>query len=241
MTAWNTPAGDGRKGNLRSVLKTIFDSALFRGHAASQQKVKTPLEFAVSAVRALRVTNTDTNGYVTATADSDGYGISGVGGADDVASPLSRMGNMGLFNKPEPDGFSESARIWLNTANLCERMRFTEHLLMPSSGNTLKTSDYGNPGAKNTSDPVKLLRLNLPAASWSDAAAVVDYFLALLFPGEGKANLDLDRQAAIDYLNSNDSGVPGSSAFSDQTGTTYDGRVRSMVGMLMSLPRFQEQ
>src|SRR5213075_261843 len=27
ITAWNTPAGDGRKGNIRSVLNTIFSSA----------------------------------------------------------------------------------------------------------------------------------------------------------------------------------------------------------------------
>src|SRR6185503_5400391 len=54
MTAWDTAASDGRKGNIRKVLKVIFDSDLFRGHAASQQKVKTPLEFSVSAIRALR-------------------------------------------------------------------------------------------------------------------------------------------------------------------------------------------
>src|SRR5262249_4581791 len=29
MTAWNTPAADGRKGNIRSVLQVIFGSALF--------------------------------------------------------------------------------------------------------------------------------------------------------------------------------------------------------------------
>src|SRR5262249_51761962 len=101
MTAWDTPASDGRKGNIRSMLRVIFNSALFRGHDASQQKIKTPLELAVSAVRALRVVNTDSNGWVSATADSDGYGISGTNGN---TSPLSRMGGMGLFNKPEPDG-----------------------------------------------------------------------------------------------------------------------------------------
>ncbi|PYJ01272.1 MAG: hypothetical protein DME25_18465, partial [Verrucomicrobia bacterium] len=196
MTAWDTPAADGRKGNIRSVLNVIFHSALFRGHAASQQKIRTPLEFAVAAIRALRVVNTEPSGYVVATADSDGYGISGLGGN---TSPLNRMGGMLLFNKVEPDGYSEFGRIWLSTANLCERMRFVQHLLMPTSS-ALKSSDYSTPGQKNTSDPVKLLKLKLPAASWNDPGPVADYFLGLLYPGEGSANLGLDRAAAIDFL-----------------------------------------
>lgn len=236
MTAWNTPAGDGRKGNIRGVLTTIFNSALFRSHGASQQKVKTPLEFAVSAVRALRMTSTDTNSWVSSTCDSDGYGISGTNGN---TYPLNRMGGMGLFNKPEPDGWSEFGRNWMNTANLCERMRFAQHLLM-ANNSSLKTSDYGSAGSRNTSDPVGLLRAKLPGASWNNAAAVTDFFLGLLSPGEGAANLGRDREAAINYLNSDEAGT-GSSPFSGLSGTAYDGRVRSMVGFLMCLPRFQEQ
>jgi hypothetical protein len=68
----------------------------------------------------------------------------------------------------------------------------------------------------------------------------VDFFLGLLFPGEGAANMGRDRQAAIDHLNSSDLGTT-SSSFSVLSGAAYDGRVRSMVGFLMSLPRFQEQ
>ncbi len=237
MTAWNTPAADGRQGNIRSVLNVIFRSALFRGHAASQQKIKTPLELAVSAVRALRVVDTDAKGYVTATADSDGYGISGSGAN---TSPLNRMGGMLLFNKVEPDGYSEFGGIWLNTANLCERMRFVQHLLMPTSS-SLKSADYGAPGTRNTSDPVKLLKLKLPAGSWNDPAAVADYFLGLLYPGEGMANLGLDRAAAIEFLNTNEAGASSPFSALSNTSTAYDGRVRGMVALLMCLPRFQEQ
>jgi uncharacterized protein (DUF1800 family) len=237
MTAWDTPAADGRKGNIRAVLNTIFASALFRGHGASQQKAKTPLELAVSAVRALRVSNLDTNGWVAATAESDGYGLTG---RNNNTSPLSRMGGMGLFNKTEPDGFSEFGRVWLNTANLAERMRFVQHLLMPSTS-SLKTSDYGTPGAANTADPVRLLRLRLPASDWNKDSAVVDFFLGLIYPGEGAGNLGRDRQAAMDYLNADEAGVPGAAPFSSLGGSAYDGRVRSMVGFLLSLPLFQEQ
>jgi len=231
MTAWDTPAADGRKGNIRSVLQVIFDSALFRGHGASQQKVKTPLELVVSAIRALRSSTTDTNNlnWVTMTGDTDGYAL---------ASPLSRMGGMNLFNKAEPDGWSEFGRIWLNTANLCERYRFVQHLLM-TNGSSLKTADYGT--RNNSSDPVKLLKSKLPAASWSDTGAVTDYFLGLLYPGEGAGNLGADRAEAIKFLNTADNG--GDSPFANVGNTTaaYDGRVRGLVGMLMSLPKFQEQ
>jgi hypothetical protein len=93
---------------------------------------------------------------------------------------------------------------------------------------------------RNTSDPVALLRAKLPGASWNNDGAVVDFFLGLLFPGEGAANLGRDREAAINYLNTDEAGT-GSSAFAGLNGAAYEGRVRSMVGFLMCLPRFQEQ
>jgi len=223
MTTWNTPAGDGRTGNIRSILRTIFDSALFRGQAASQQKIKTPLEFAVSAIRALRVEDTDTNNYVGTTADTDGYGI---------VTPLSRMGGMNLFNKAEPDGYSEFGRIWLGTANLDERYRFAQHLLMTSTYG-LKTTDGSR---NNTTDPSKLIRLKLPSTSWNDPGAIVDLFTSLIYPGVGPANLGLDREAAIAFFNSADNGTSSPFAFA-----THDGRIRGMVALLMCFPRFQEQ
>ena len=93
-------------------------------------------------------------------------------------------------------------------------------------------------------DIVGLLKMKLPATSWTSAPAVADYFLSILFPGEGAANLTLYRNAAINYLNTDDNG--NNSAFSGQTvssiaNTTYDNRVRGMVAMLMGLQRFQEQ
>jgi len=148
------------------------------------------------------------------------------------------MGGMNLFDKTEPNGYSEFGKIWLNTANLCERMRFVQHLLMPTSS-SLKSTDYGT--SRNVSDPVKLIKMKLPQTSWTDAGAIVDYFLPLLFPGEGKANLDLDRTAAIAFLNTNEAGAASSFASIANTPAAYDGRIRGMIGLLMSFPRFQEQ
>lgn len=213
MAAWDTPAADGRKGNLRSVLRVIFDSALFREHAASRQKVKTPFEFTVSAVRSIR-------------AAKPGGGFTADIRAADLLNPMVRMGQE-LFHREEPDGWSEIGGDWINTSALVERMRFVQSFL--KQGNT-------------ASDPVALLKQRLPSSQWLDASVVSKFFCDLLFLGEGSANLDLDRTAAEAFLNASENGV-SPSPFNRLTSSSsgYDTRVRSMVAMLMGLPRFQEQ
>jgi hypothetical protein len=212
MKAWDTPVGDGRKGNLRRVLTTIFDSSLFRQHAASQQKVRTPFEFAVSSVRALRASR-PTGGY---TADATGA---------ELLSQMNRLG-MSLFNREEPDGWSEYGADWINTSSLMERMRFVQQTLL----------------REKRADPVGLVKLKVPSAKWRDAGAVTDYFLEVLYPGEGKANLALDRAVALAYLNTLDNGTtPSNFSSLDPNSAAYDNRVKGMVAFLMGLPRFQEQ
>ncbi len=228
MNAWEQPGPDGRKGNLRAVLRKIFKSDLFRGQGASRQKAKTPFEYAVSAVRSLRVAQPG-GGY---TAETDGY---------DFQTALQRM-NMRLFYREEPDGWSEFAREWVSTASLMERLRFVQNLVAASSS-SVKDDDYGTDGVNNTADPVALLNLRLSSGALKDPGAVVDLFLTYFFLGEGAGNLSQDRDAAIAFLNSNDTGSPNSSPFTalDPSSARYDARVRGMVAFLLSLPRFHEQ
>jgi hypothetical protein len=220
MLAWenSTP-----KGNIRAVLNTIFNSDLFRTHTAAAQKVKTPFEFVASSVRALRSVNA--NG--TATASTDGYSFS---------TRLRNMGLMNLFDRAEPDGYPEVGPSWISAGTLVERIRYIQQFCNAGIGD-----DSDN---NNVCDPVALLKNKLPAGSWNNAGAVADYFLGILFPGEGQGNLSLYRAAAINFLNSDDSGVSNQNTqFTAQsnTGTPYDTRVRGMVAMLMTFPRFQEQ
>ena len=98
----------------------------------------------------------------------------------------------------------------------------------------LKTVDGSR---NNASDPAKLIRLKLPSTNWNDAGAIVDLFVSLLYPGEGPANLGLDRQSAIDFLNTADDGRTASPFIL----ATHDGRLRGMIAQLMCFPRFQEQ
>ncbi|MEY2409130.1 MAG: hypothetical protein QOF48_1800 [Verrucomicrobiota bacterium] len=217
MLAWT---GSSPKGQLRPVLQTIFNSELFRSHGGSLQKVKTPFEFVASSLRALRSVNSDG----TATAVMDGYSFK---------DPMSRMGAMGLFNRAEPDGYPEAGPPWVSAGTLAERLRFVQALLLAGTGD-----DAGSCSA----DPVALLKKKLAAANWNNAAAIADYFVSILFPGEGRINLDQYRTAAVNFLNTGDDGLT-SSVFTglSNTGTTYDTRVRGMVAMLMTFQRFEEQ
>jgi uncharacterized protein (DUF1800 family) len=245
MLTWET---NSPKGQIWKVLKTITDSGLFRGHDASQQKIKTPLEFAVSAVRALRSSTNGSNLAGSFTSYSDGYNIGGTGAS--TATVLSRAGNMLLFDRDAPDGYPETGPPWISAGTLAERLRFVQSfcIAIGQAGHTSTTNDAGS----NTGcDIVGLLKAKTPSSTWNNAGAVADYFTGLLLPGEGAGNLALYRQAAIDFLNNGSadtditpdyrntsfSGLPVTST----AGQPYDERVRGMVGMLITMPRFQEQ
>ena len=232
MVAWD---GSSPKGQIRAVLSTIFNSDLFRSHGGSMQKVRTPLEFTVSAIRALRSANSDGS----FTASTDGYSISGRSRTAS-SSPLTRTGNMLLFDRDAPDGYPEAGSPWISAGTLAERSRFIQTTLMASTN--ASKADGISGGNFNLTDPTALLKKKIPSASWINDGAVVDYFLSILFVGEGKANLDLYRGLAINYLNTADNGTTAS-AFSSfaPTSATYDARIRGMVSLLMTLQRFQEQ
>ena len=72
---------------------------------------------------------------------------------------------------------------------------------------------------------------------------MADYFLELLYPAEGSANLALYRSSAVSFLNAADTGTTLSPVLLlwRQSSTAYDNRVRGMVAMLLTFQRFQEQ
>jgi hypothetical protein len=229
---WNS----NPRGNIRDVLRTIFNSDLFRSHGGSLQKIKTPLEFAVSAIRATRSANADG----TFTAATDGYSISGRSRTASSA-PLTRMGTMMLFDRDAPDGYPETGPPWVSAGTLAERIRFIQTTFMATAD--ARKADGISQGNFNVTDPVQLIRNKIPSGSWNDANVVASYFLGILYPGEGQGNLADYRQLAVNFLNANDAGT-GSSAFNGLGGpgaANYDTRVRAMVSMLMTLQRFQEQ
>ena len=91
-----------KKGDIREVLATLFHSPEFWADGTYRAKVKTPLEFVASAVRAT--------------------------GADvDDAMPLARqLNNMGmpLYGAQPPTGYSMKAETWVSSSALLNRMNF---------------------------------------------------------------------------------------------------------------------
>jgi len=91
-----------KKGDIREVLSTLFHSPEFWAEGAYRAKVKTPLEFVASAIRA-------------------------TGGSVDNALPLARqLSNMGmpLYGAQPPTGYSMKGETWVSSSALLNRMNF---------------------------------------------------------------------------------------------------------------------
>jgi uncharacterized protein (DUF1800 family) len=91
-----------KDGDIRDVLRTMLKSPEFWSSAAYRAKVKTPLEFVVSAVRA------------------SGAEV------DDARALIGTLNNMGMmpYGMMPPTGYSMKADAWVNTSALLGRMNF---------------------------------------------------------------------------------------------------------------------
>jgi uncharacterized protein (DUF1800 family) len=91
-----------KHGDIREVLRTMFSSPEFWAPEAYRAKVKTPLEFVVSAVRA------------------SGAQV------DDTRALLGALNNMGMmpYGMQPPTGYSMKAEAWVNSSALLGRMNF---------------------------------------------------------------------------------------------------------------------
>ncbi len=89
-------------GNIREVVRTIVTSPEFLALEARTAKVKTPLEFVVSAVR--------TSGAQVAD-------------AGDLARRVGQMG-MPLYMQQPPTGYKDAAEAWVSTSGLLARLNF---------------------------------------------------------------------------------------------------------------------
>jgi uncharacterized protein (DUF1800 family) len=91
-----------KKGDIREVLTTLFQSPEFWAENTYRAKVKTPLEFVASAMRA-------------------------TGAEVEDALPVTRqLNNMGmpLYGAQPPTGYSMKAEAWVSSAALLNRMNF---------------------------------------------------------------------------------------------------------------------
>jgi len=232
MLTWQT---NSPKGQIYKIVQTITDSELFRSKASFRHKLKTPLEFTVSAVRALRTSTNETYAAGSFSANTEGYSMVCGTNSTSFAFPLARMGAYHIFDRGEPDGYPETGTIYVGASGLAERVRWI-HSILPRT----PTTDGIQGGNRTRTDPVGVLNRFLGPGLRGDADAVARLFATLIYPGESAANLDEYRRIAIDALNTADDGQ--ASTFSTSlTVNTYQDRVRRMVATLMSMPRFNEQ
>jgi uncharacterized protein (DUF1800 family) len=89
-------------GDIKIVLRTMFDSPAFWSTEVYRAKVKTPEEFVVSAVRASGAE---------------------VKNAIPLVQALDKLG-MPLYGMQTPNGYSWTAEPWVNTGDLVSRMNF---------------------------------------------------------------------------------------------------------------------
>jgi uncharacterized protein (DUF1800 family) len=89
-------------GDIKTVLRTMFESPEFWAPAAERSKVKTPEEFVVSAVRASGATVNNSLALVQA---------------------LDKLG-MPLYGMQTPNGYSWMSEPWVSTGALVSRMNF---------------------------------------------------------------------------------------------------------------------
>ncbi|HWZ46164.1 MAG TPA: DUF1800 domain-containing protein [Candidatus Saccharimonadales bacterium] len=89
-------------GDIKAVLRTLFNSKEFWSPVYYRKKVKTPLEFVASAVRATGAQVQNPGALVQA---------------------LNKMG-MPLYQMQPPTGYSTRAEVWMNSDALLERLNF---------------------------------------------------------------------------------------------------------------------
>lgn len=196
IKAWNStqPAG-----NIRTVLRTVLDPANqatpFWARTHFRAKVKTPVEFINSSIRSLRAT---------------------VGGTS-LPSSNDLLG-MHLFNRDDPDGWSEMGHDWIDTGTILERIQFAQAL--PTE---------------------RLTGIKWDALAWArtnnlnTAESVVEYFNRLLFQNSMAAS---NKQVLIDFATTDDAGKP---LPFDPARTDYAARLRELVGMILSMPQWHFQ
>ena len=131
-----------KDGDIREVLKTMFHSPEFWSDDVYRAKLKTPLEFVVSAVRA---TGAD------------------VSDALPLARQLNNLG-MPLYGMQPPTGYSMKSDAWVNSSALLGRMNFSLALMsgkirgvQVDGDHLLKAAGPANATAPTSPDPQQAL------------------------------------------------------------------------------------
>jgi len=185
-------------GDLRQVTEAILTSPEFLSPASYGNKIKSPLEFAVSAVRASQsaIIPIDPPPFDKLRPTSEGAAIMGRGQAADRISNAKRQSlnwhiyELGepLFACTPPTGYKENSRSWVSPGALIERLNFAMALteqrvsdIRFSPQNILAGTDLDKPRSVLDQTVAVLLQNNI-----TDATQKVLVQTALPTEGESK-------------------------------------------------------
>jgi uncharacterized protein (DUF1800 family) len=132
-------------GDIRTVLRTMLASPEFWNPLEYRAKVKTPLEFTVSALRATGADLTRTQS---------------------VTDALNRMG-MPLYGAQPPTGYSMRAESWVNSGALLSRINFALGLANGKLAGVHVDAEKLAGGGTNTEDLLRTLEQTLVAGGVS--------------------------------------------------------------------------
>jgi uncharacterized protein (DUF1800 family) len=122
------------KGDIRSVLKTLFASAEFMAPEAQGAKFKTPYQFVISAARA-------------AYAGAAGGSAAMLPEVKPVMGALDRLG-MPLYGCQTPDGYKNTQAAWLNPDALSRRIGYAATLAQGTDAAQLQAALGGSVSAR---------------------------------------------------------------------------------------------
>lgn len=128
IATWNSTTP---RGNIAEVMRTILNSDEFWAEEAYRAKVKDPLEFVNSTVRALG-------------AETDGRSL---------PDSMRDMG-MHIFTRDEPDGWPESGVDWISTSGILSRINFVQNLTESRDGLDWNTQLYLNSASLETAEEI---------------------------------------------------------------------------------------
>jgi uncharacterized protein (DUF1800 family) len=215
-------------GDIKTVLRTMFDSPEFWSPVVYRAKMKTPLEFVVSAARATGAQ---------------------VANAQPLVQSLDKLG-MPLYGMQTPNGYSWQAEPWVSTGALVSRMNFALVL----TGDKLQGVRTGLPQLLDGTAGVRPVSLTTGV---DDAMTAKEKRLEALLLGQPVSertreavlqqvqNSDAQLQAEKSFSLRSDIADPVANALRDapldQPATAQDKQAGMMAGLLLGSPEFQRR
>ena len=194
-------------GDIKTVLRTMFASAEFWAPAAEKSKVKTPLEFVVSAVRASGAQVNNAQGLVQA---------------------LDKLG-MPLYGMQTPNGYSWLSEPWVSTGALVSRMNFA--LVMAGDRLPGTRTDWARllagPASGMTAKPVGMAKDSTASADVDPEVITKEARLEMLLLGQPVS--DRTRTTVIGQSNDSTAAIQAAREFQGGGGK-FGGGAAPLIG-----------